>query len=104
MSTQPIVKNRKFNSRQVKRIFYRRLGIVIWVSFLIAAIETSVFYAFVDPQDLVLLSDFHFEIGRMQGYAFGFIFFWLFTFIASYLCGILMALPRDILAKRTIKE
>jgi len=104
MSTEPIVKNKKFNNRQIKRIYYRRLGIVIWASFLIAAIECTLFYALFDPQDLALLSSFNVDIGQMQGYAVGFIFFWFFTFVASYLCGILMALPRDKLAKRTITD
>lgn len=101
MSTTSIVKNKKYNNRQIKRIYYRRLGIVIWTSFLIAAIESILFFAFFDPLDLTLLSSFDFDIDQMQGYALGFLFFWLFTFIASYMCGILMALPRDKLAKRT---
>ena len=101
MSTQPIVKNEKFNKRQIKRIFYRRLGTVIWVSFLMACLQCILFFALFDPLDLALLSSLNIDISRMHGYALGFVFFWVFTFLASFFCGILMALPRAKLAKRT---
>ena len=104
MSTKPIVRNRDFNERQIKRIFYRRLGIVIWVSFLMASLQCVLFFALFDPQDLGLLSSLNLDFSRMQGYALGFVFFWLFTFLAGFICGILMALPRTKLAKRTIEN
>lgn len=100
MGTEPIVKNQGFNDRQIKRIFYRRLGIVMWVSFLAAAIESMLFFAMFDPAYLGQLSDFAFDITQWQGYAFGFVFFWAFTFISGLFCGVVMALPRTRLAKR----
>ena len=104
MSTNPIVKNKEFNERQIKRIFYRRLGTVIWVSFLMAALQCGVFFALFNPQELALLSSLNLDVSIMQGYALGFVFFWVFTFLASFLCGILMALPRAKLAKRTTES
>lgn len=101
MSTQPIVRNEKFNKRQIKRIFYRRLGTIIWVSFLMACLQCVLFFALFDPQELALLSTLNLDISRMHGYALGFVFFWIFIFLASFLCGISMALPRAKLAKRT---
>lgn len=100
MGTEPIVKNRGFNDRQIKRIFYRRLGIVIWVSFLTAAVESVLFFALFDPAYLGQLSSFAIDITRWQGYALGFVFFWAFTFVAGLFCGVVMALPRTRLAKR----
>ena len=104
MSTNPIEKGNPFNQRQVKRIFYRRLGTVIWVSFLLACIQCTLFFAVFDPLDLALLSSFNFDFARMTGYAMGFLFFWFFTFLSCYFCGIAMVLPRKKLAKRTLNN
>ncbi len=100
MPTQPITKNKNFNARQVKRIFVRRLGIVIWVSFLVAAVQSMVFFALFDPVYLWQLSSWHIDISYWQGYAMGFACFWAFLFAAGYVIGIVMALPRAQLAKR----
>lgn len=100
MGTEPIVKNRDFNDRQIKRIFYRRLGIVIWVSFFTAAVESMVFFALFDPSYLGQLSSFSVDITQWQGYAIGFVFFWAFTFSAALFSGVVLALPRSRLAKR----
>ncbi len=91
-----------FNQRQLKRIFYRRLAVVIWVSFLVAAVQTMMFFAMFDPELLGELSTWGVTIGATQGYTFGFLFFWLFNLITAFMVGIVMVLPRTKLAKRTI--
>lgn len=100
MPTQPIIKNRNFNQRQIKRIFIRRLAIVTWVSFLAAAIQTMVFFALFDPVYLGQLSSWPMELTHWQGYGLGFAFFWSFSFLSGYVIGIVMALPRTQLAKK----
>lgn len=104
MGTQPIVKNRDFNERQIKRIFYRRLGTVVWVSFLAATVQTMIFFAQFDPAYLNEIASITISIGRWQGYALGFVFFWSFTFITGLFCGVIMALPRTKLAQRIRHE
>ena len=94
--------NSEFNQRQLKRIFYRRLAVVIWVSFLVAAIQTMVFFAMFDPELLGELSTWGVTIGATQGYTFGFLFFWSFNLVTAFMVGIIMVLPRTKLAKRTI--
>jgi len=101
MSTEPIVNNHEFNERQIRRIFYRRMGIVLWVSFFTAAVQSMVFFALFDPAYLGQLSSFAIDITRWQGYALGFGFFWAFTFSAALFAGVVMALPRTRLAKRS---
>ena len=104
MATEPIIKNQEFNSRQIKRIFYRRMGVVLWVSFFAAAVQTMVFFAIFDPAYLGQLSSFSMDLSRLQGYAIGFVFFWAFTFSAALFSGVVMALPRTKLAKRTTQN
>jgi len=101
MATEPIVDNQDFNQRQIKRIFYRRMGIVVWVSFFTAAVQSMLFFAMFDPAYLGQLSSFEFNVSQWQGYAIGFVFFWVFTFSAALFSGVVMALPRTKLAKRT---
>ncbi|WP_223786989.1 hypothetical protein [Marinicella meishanensis] len=100
MSTEPISHNRDFNERQLKRIFWRRIGIVLWVSFFCAAVESMVFFALFDPAYLGQLSSFAVDLSPWQGYALGFAFFWAFTFLAALFAGVVLALPRTRLAKR----
>ena len=100
MGTEPIIKNQGFNDRQIKRIFYRRMAIVLWASFFTAAVESMVFFALFDPAYLGQLSSFAVDITQWQGYAIGFVFFWVFTFSAALFSGVVMALPRTRLAKR----
>jgi polyferredoxin len=57
--------------------------IVAWISFLVAAIGTMVFFAFFDPVDLVGTIDDGLDIGRDTGYAAGFFFFWALCALCS---------------------
>lgn len=90
-----------FNQRQLKRIFYRRLAVVVWVSFIVAAVQTMAFFAAFEPELLGQLATFSIEITAMEGYSFGFVFFWVFNLITAFIVGIAMVLPRTKLAKNT---
>ena len=59
------------------------IAIVVWISFLSAAIGTMLFFALFDPVDLTGVFDEDLEIGREAGYAAGFFFFWLLSGFAS---------------------
>jgi len=94
-------KDISFNQRQLKRIFYRRLAVILWSSFLVASIETMVFFAIFDPELLAELSTWSVVLGATEGYTLGFIFFWLFNLATAILVGLVLVLPRTKLAKRT---
>ena len=55
------------------------VAIVIWISFLVAAAGTMLFFALFDPVELSGVFDEDLEIGRDAGYAAGFFFFWLIS-------------------------
>ena len=55
---------------------------VAWISFLIAAVGTMVFFAFFDPVALGSLYE-DVEISRDAGYATGFFFFWVLCAVCS---------------------
>ena len=59
------------------------VAIVAWISFLIAAVGTMVFFALFDPVDLSGVFDEDLEIGREAGYAAGFFFFWILSATCS---------------------
>jgi len=90
-----------FNKRQLKRIFYRRLAVVVWVSFIVAAIQTMAFFAAFDPELMGQLATFPVDVSSMEGYTVGFLFFWAFNLITAIMVGLVMVLPRTKLAKRT---
>lgn len=95
------LKEINFNERQLKRIFYRRLAVVVWSSFLVAAVQTMAFFAAFDPELMGQLATFSVDITALEGYTFGFVFFWIFNLITAILVGLVMVLPRTKLAKRT---
>ena len=59
------------------------IAIVVWVSFLVAAAATMIFFALFDPQELAMLFDAELEVGREAGYAAGFFFFWVLSAACS---------------------
>jgi len=59
------------------------IAIVVWISFLTAAIATMVFFALFDPVELSDLFGADADIGSDAGYAAGFFFFWVLTSICS---------------------
>ena len=63
----------------------RDLGNMIWISFLMAAVATMVFFAMVDPLVLSGMTSPGWEISRETGYAIGFFMFWLLTAATCFL-------------------
>lgn len=63
---------------------------VVWISFLVAAIGTMVFFALFDPVELSGIFDEDLEIGRDAGYAAGFFFFWVLCAMCSALTAYLV--------------
>lgn len=59
------------------------VAIVVWISFLNAAIGTMVFFALFDPVSLSGLFDEDLQINREAGYAAGFFFFWVLSALCS---------------------
>ena len=96
-----ITKDINFNKRQLKRIFYRRLAVITWTSFLVAAVQTMAFFAVFDPELLGQLATFSVMVTATQGYTYGFLFFLVFNLITAVMVGLVMVLPRTKLAKRT---
>jgi hypothetical protein len=64
----------------------RDLLIVGWSSFLIAAIGTMFFFAWIDPLALAEVTELPLPIDRMTGYAIGFFFFWAISAASGTLC------------------
>jgi uncharacterized iron-regulated membrane protein len=58
-------------------------AVVVWVSFLTAAVATMLFFAMFDPVDLAGSIDEDLEIGHEAGYAVGFFFFWIIAAACS---------------------
>ncbi len=55
-----------------------RFGAVMWLSFLLAAIATGVFFSAIDPEELRFCVTFP-EVNRTGAYTIGFFLFWLLT-------------------------
>lgn len=68
----------------------QRLGAVLWPSFLLAGVATTVFFAFIDPIQLAELTFPGKEISRQAGYTIGFFMFWSVTATSSYLTRVLL--------------
>ncbi len=62
---------------------WQSVAVVVWISFLSAAIGTMLFFAFIDPVELIHIYDVNIEVGRQAGYAIGFFFFWVLTAFCS---------------------
>jgi len=61
------------------------IAAVAWPSFLIGAMATTLFFAFIDPMVLQEATFPGWDLGRMTGYALGFFFFWGIAFASSAL-------------------
>ena len=57
------------------------IAIVVWISFLTAAVATMLFFAVFDPVELGGMVDA--DVSRDGGYAVGFFFFWLLSAACS---------------------
>ena len=58
-------------------------GVVVWVSFLSAAMATMLFFATFDPVDLGDIATFPLSLDRVSGYSLGFLLFWLLLVVNS---------------------
>ncbi|MGE0861479.1 MAG: hypothetical protein AB7P42_20355 [Gammaproteobacteria bacterium] len=56
-----------------------RFGAVLWLSFLLAAAATGVFFSTIDPEVLQPCVPEFPEVGRTGAYTIGFFLFWLLT-------------------------
>jgi hypothetical protein len=63
----------------------RDVAVAGWCSFLVAAVGSMVFFAFVDPMTLVEVTEPPIPVDRMTGYAIGFFFLWALTGAAAAL-------------------
>lgn len=55
-----------------------RFGAVLWLSFLLAAVATGIFFSAIDPEELRFCVTFP-EVSRIGAYTIGFFLFWLLT-------------------------
>lgn len=55
-----------------------RFGAVMWLSFLLAAVATGIFFSAIDPEELRFCVSFP-EVSRTGAYTIGFFLFWLLT-------------------------
>ena len=72
----------------------RLIFVVLWPSFLVAALAEGLFFSLFDPRDLMLVGS-HVEAPPIAVYTLGFFAFWLFCSLASLLTCYLMRVPRD---------
>ncbi|NKB37218.1 MAG: hypothetical protein GKR93_08620 [Gammaproteobacteria bacterium] len=64
--------------------FAQRVITVLWLSFLMAAMATGIFFSAIDPLELKYCVSFP-EISRSGAYTVGFFLFWMLTSISSLL-------------------
>jgi hypothetical protein len=63
----------------------QKFAVLSWISFLVAAVFTMLFFAFIDPLIIVdAIGVAAFE-SRDAGYAIGFFFFWIHGWVAGWL-------------------
>lgn len=73
----------------------RRLAMVIlWPSFLVAAMAEGLFFSLLDPQDLRLGGE-GITLSPLAAYSLGFFLFWLFCALAAMLSYYLANVPDD---------
>lgn len=72
-----------------RRRLIRRLGFILWPSFLMAGVATVVFFASIDPVTLQTQTLPGVEISRETGYALGFFMFWAVCAASSALTFLL---------------
>ena len=63
----------------------QKYAVLSWISFLIAAVFTMIFFAFIDPLIVVDAIGLELADSRNAGYAIGFFFLWLNGWVAGWL-------------------
>jgi hypothetical protein len=82
-----------FEERPRAQRLIRVLGVVLWPSFLTAAVATGLFFANIDPATLRAQTLPDWEISRQAGYTVGFLMFWAVCAASSALTLYLYATP-----------
>ncbi len=75
----------------------QRVITVLWLSFLMAAMATGVFFSAIDPLELKYCVSFP-EISRSGAYTVGFFLFWILTSLSSLL-AVFFTYPSELDAK-----
>lgn len=68
--------------------------VILWPSFLVAALADGLFFSLFDPDELLHLLG-HNEVSAVGAYTLGFVFFWTGCALASMLTHYLVAVPAD---------
>ena len=63
----------------------QKYAVLSWITFLVAAVFTMIFFAFIDPLLVVDALGLEFVDSRNAGYAIGFFFLWINAWIAGWL-------------------
>ena len=63
----------------------QKFATLVWISFLTACVMSLLFFATVDPRDLLSISHFALPESREFGYALGFFFFWAGCLVSGWL-------------------
>ena len=63
----------------------QKYAVLSWITFLVAAVFTMIFFAFIDPLLVVDALGLEFVDSRNAGYAIGFFFLWMNSWVAGWL-------------------
>lgn len=63
----------------------QKYAVLSWITFLVAAVFTMIFFAFIDPLFVVDALGLEFVDSRNAGYAIGFFFLWMNSWVAGWL-------------------
>jgi hypothetical protein len=68
----------------------QRVGAILWPSFFVAGVITTVFFTIVDPERLREITFPSLQLSRELGYSLGFFLFWMATASSSLFTWILL--------------
>ena len=63
----------------------QKYAVLSWITFLVPAVFTMIFFAFIDPLFVVDALGLEFVDSRNAGYAIGFFFLWMNSWVAGWL-------------------
>jgi hypothetical protein len=72
----------------------RRIGAIIWSSFLAASLGCVIVFAMLDPAEVRFFGN-DIQLERTVVYTLGFILFWLVSATAAWLCSLLLLAPLE---------
>lgn len=65
------------------------LMVVLWPAFLMACVATGVFFSLFDPMEMIILDE-RVQVHMLGAYTIGFLAFWVFGILSSYLTALLL--------------